>query len=151
MSAAIWWFLIGGALIAAEVAVVTGIGLLFTGLGALSVGLLIESGVMANSSLAAQIGVALAATGAWAIVLWKPFKSMIAKRPGKSYSNMVGEMAEVVGSPITGNAEGKAKWSGAVMGAKLADEFLGSTLDVGQKAEIVEVKGNTLILRPNRG
>jgi membrane protein implicated in regulation of membrane protease activity len=150
MSAAFLWLLLGIAAILAEIlAVAPGIGLLFTGLGALCVSLLLYSLPMTEVSMLGQLTWFLGFTVVWAALLWRPLKRwrMPSAKSG-TYSNMIGDRATVAGSGLVKGQSGQVTWSGTLMNAAFAPEVTVETLPAGAAVEIVAVQGNTLVVRP---
>lgn len=143
------WMAAGAVLMFLEVMVLPGIGLLFTGLAAICVGIVIQLGMAASENVFVQAAWFFALTAAWAAILWKPMQRF---RSGKteSYSNMVGESAEVTGGGLHKGRKGKVKWSGTIMNAELAADAGEASLEDGATVEIVKMEGITLIVRPKR-
>jgi membrane protein implicated in regulation of membrane protease activity len=143
------WLLLGIAAVLAEVlAVAPGIGLLFTGLGALGVSLLLYSLPGADISLLGQLTWFLAFTAVWAVLLWKPMKRwrMPSAKSG-TYSNIVGDRATVGAEGLRKGEQGQVTWSGTVMNAELADDATLEDLPAGATVEVAAVRGNTLIVK----
>lgn len=145
------WLLLGIAAVLAEVlAVAPGIGLLFTGLGALGVSLLLYSLPGADISLLGQLTWFLAFTAVWAVLLWKPMKRwrMPSAKSG-TYSNIVGDRATVGAEGLRKGEQGQVTWSGTVMNAELADDAAVQSVPAGEIVKIVAVQGNTFFVKPS--
>jgi len=150
MNAAFLWLLFGVVTILAEVlAVAPGVGLLFSGLGALCVSLLLYSLPDTGMSLVGQLTWFLGFTVAWAVLLWKPMKRwrMPSSKSG-TYHNIVGDRATVAGGGLVKGQVGQVAWSGTLMNAELAPAVTVATLPVGAVVEVVAVQGNTFIVQP---
>ncbi len=143
MSDSVIWLIIGAALVALEVFAVPGIGFLFAGLAAVTTGIVVQMELA--GTLIVQLGWFFGFTIAWAAVLWKPMKKFRKSGKAHNYSNIVGHTATVINNPLKNGAEGEVKWSGSVMGARLVE---GSEVAVGAQVRIVEVSGNTLMVKP---
>ncbi|MFW0777737.1 MAG: NfeD family protein [Rickettsiales bacterium] len=142
------WLIAGVLMLVAEALGVSGVGLLFAGLGALSLGALLEWEYVALDDTLMQFIYFLAFTAAWTLVLWKPMRRFYSNRSGTGYKNMVGDIAYVGEAGLTKNQPGEVTWSGTIMKAMLADELETQKLDAGVAVEIVRVHGTTLIVKP---
>lgn len=139
------WLIIGVITIIIEFFVVAGLGFVFAGLGALVTGALLQLGLIESTS--AQLVSFAVATSLWALLLWKPLKSALAKKAiGKGESHIVGTEA-IVGKDGVSKKSGTAKWSGAIMNARLAEDSAEEKLIAKQIAEVVALDGSTLILK----
>lgn len=138
------WLLLGVTCLGAEAMGVTGVGLLFAGLGALTVGSLITA--MPDLTPLQQGVLFFATTGLWAIFLWKPLQKYRGKSDNGGYRNMIGDTVFIGAAGLQPNETGEATWSGTIMRAQLAE---GSpSLAPGAQAVITEVSGNTLVVKP---
>ncbi len=139
------WLLIGAVLIIVELALVPGIGFLFAGLGAISVGAVYIAGGI--DSLSGQFILFFLATAFWTAILWKPLKSFIAGK-GSGFDDMVGGTAIVFGRPIEKGKMGEVKWSGAVMKCQFDPVAEGpATVDPETEVIITGVSKGILIIR----
>jgi membrane protein implicated in regulation of membrane protease activity len=147
LSPSLVWLIIGIAAMLVEIlAIIPGIGVLFMGLAALSVSILVATEMGADLSLVGQSAWFFGLTVVFAVVLWKPLKRWrISSAKGETYNNMVGDKAVVVENPLQQGVMGKVRWSGTVMNAKLHQDAVTATVDA--TVEIVAVEGNTLIVK----
>ncbi len=106
------WLIAAALLIIIELVLVPGIGFLFAGLGAISVGAGLVVGWI--EGLSAQLILFFFATAFWTAILWKPLKSFIAGK-GSGFDDMVGGTAVVFGQSIEKGMMGEVKWSGTIM------------------------------------
>lgn len=149
MSVSSWWLIAGAALMALEAFGIPGIGLFFAGLAAIVVGGLVASDVVGAESYLIQLSLWFGMTCLMAVTLWKPMKRWRTNPNSKDkFSNMVGDTATVSGADLVVGAAGKVKWSGTTMSAEIAAGSTVSEIPVGTTVEIVEVRGNTLIVKP---
>jgi membrane protein implicated in regulation of membrane protease activity len=146
-SSSVLWLLIGVVAILVEIlAIIPGIGFFFMGLGALSVSILLATEQAAALSPIAQIAWFFGFTILFGLLLWKPLKRWrLPSAKSDSYSNMIGDTVVVEELRLSQGIVGKVKWSGTVMNAELAPER--ATAEVGEKLEIIAVKGNTLVVK----
>ena len=142
LSFSLVWLIIGIAAMLIEIlAIIPGIGILFMGLAALSVSILVSTEMGAGLSLVGQSAWFFGLTVVFAVVLWKPLKRWrISSAKSETYNNMVGDKAVVVENPLQQGVMGKVRWSGTVMNAKLHENITTAALDA--TVEIVAVEGN---------
>lgn len=135
------WLLVGGALIGVEAFLVSGIGVFFAGLGAITVGIII----LANPDLTpvGQTTWFFAATAAWTAVLWKPFQNFYNKS-SEGHNDMVGRLVTVDDEGLTKGKKGSVKWSGTIMTARLSDDATIEKAEPGAELVIVSVTGGVL-------
>lgn len=141
-----YWLIAGALLIGLEIMVLPGIGGLFSGLGALTVGGALLAGVI--ESTVSQFTLFFLATGVWTILLWKPLKEFI-KGKGTGFDDMVGSTAVVFGSPLKNGKKGKVRWSGTIMNCQMESRELDS-IDVGSEVTISRVSQGVLIVRSSQ-
>ena len=147
LSPSILWLIAGSVLIAFEVTLLPGAGLLFSGLSAICVGVALITGWIESPTV--QFISFFLITGFWAVALWKPLKNFM-KSPQSGFDDMVGSIAVVCGDSIKSGQMGKVKWSGTIMKCKFALETEEEVdLAPGTEVTIVEVSNGILIVRPN--
>jgi membrane protein implicated in regulation of membrane protease activity len=147
LSPSIIWLLAGSILIVFEVTLLSGVGLLFAGLSAISVGIALIAGWIESPTV--QFITFFLITGFWAAALWKPLKNFM-KSPQSGFDDMIGSIAIVFGNPIKPGQMGKVKWSGTIMKCKFILETEEKfDLAPGTEVTIVEVSNGILIVRPN--
>lgn len=140
------WLLVGAMLVVAEAFVAPGVGLLFAGIGAIIAGLLIGFGLLPADNLVLQFAVFFAFTAATAALLWKKIKGF---RQGKeTYSNIVGDGAVVESDALKKGMDGKIKWSGTMMKARLIENAVVPQISKGAEVIIEELRGNVALCRP---
>lgn len=140
------WLIAGVVFIAIEALGVPGVGFLFAGLGALTVGVAMQLGfVLPDLS---QWIVFCVAAAAWTALLWVPLKKFRIGRHSHSFRNMVGDTAYVGSAGLTKGQTGEATWSGTIMKASLLNDASVDSLEAGAQVIIVDVSGNTLIVKP---
>jgi membrane protein implicated in regulation of membrane protease activity len=144
ISIMVLWLVIGVLLFFAEM-ILPGIGLLFAGFAALTVGLLLNFHMIGSEDYLLQALIFVVSTAIWTACLWKPLKKF---RCGKTtYNNIVGETATVSKKGVTKNG-GEVVWSGSVMKAKLADNSPVESIESGETVIIKEISGNILTVIP---
>ena len=147
LSPSIIWLIVGSILIAFEVTILPGVGLLFAGLSAICVGVALITGWIESPTV--QFITFFFITGFWAAALWRPLKNFI-KSPQSGFDDMVGSIAVVCGDPIKSGRMGKVKWSGTIMKCKFTIETEEKThLAPGTEVTIVGISNGILIVRPN--
>lgn len=141
-----YWLIAGVVFSIAEAIGMSGFGLIFAGFGGLSVGMLINFGVLEMDSILPQFVVFFIATILWELVLWKPLEKW-RKTKGKSeYHNIIGQTAIVAASGLIKENGGQVTWSGAIMKAKFVSGEGENSLQSGAKVVIKDIIGNTLIV-----
>ena len=141
------WLIAGVLFLLAEALGVTGVGLFFSGMGALTVCMLLSLGLLTAESQMWQFIIFFAATAAWAALLWKPMQRFRVGKQQGGYSNIVGETAYVGSSGLT-RQNGEVTWSGTIMKAELARDIATDKLEAGTAVTIVDVSGAKLIVKP---
>ncbi len=140
------WLIGGLILILAEALGVSGLGLMFAGIGALVTSSLLNFGVLPPDAHLAQFVLCLAATAACAFFLWKPLQKYRHRHGG--YSNIIGETAFTGSGGLIKGHIGEATWSGTIMKAEIAGNAPVEKLDAAIPVTIVDVTGNKLIVKP---
>ena len=141
------WLIAGVLFFALEALGISGIGFLFAGFGATTVGSLVYYSVLPQDALINQFVVFFIATAAWAILLWKPLQRFRLRSPAQGYNNMIGETAYVGASGIDEKG-GEVTWSGTIMKAQIAQGVSAKRLDAGSQVTIVDIVGTTLMVKP---
>lgn len=140
------WLAVGVLFLLFEALGANGIGFFFAGLGALTVGTLVNLDFMAADDLVLQSIAFFTATFAWTAILWLPLKRH--RKKSSSYSNIVGEIAYVGSAGLTRQHVGEVTWSGTIMKAKLADNAGVDALEAGTEVVITSISGITLTVKP---
>ncbi len=141
------WLIAGAFFIFLEIAVLEGIGFLFAGLGAISVGAVLVSGRVMEPTH--QFMLFFALTGVWTGLLWKPLKKFLKGKNG-GYNDMVGSTAIVYGEDLAKGKTGKVKWSGTIMKCKVDTDYsLEGPIPLNTEVVITEVSQGILIVRPS--
>ena len=147
LSPALLWLLIGAVALVLEVMGVSGIGLLFAGIGAFFVGILIETGIAPADGYLIQVAWWFLFTALSALLLWKPFRRLL-QRQKHHYSNMIGDTAVIGPEGLKPGETGHARWSGTIMQARLAPHCAVDSVAAGAQVRITGVQGATLLVEP---
>lgn len=142
------WLFFGTLLVIMEALTIPGVGFLFSGFGAITVGILIALGIISKNNFDWQLAVFLCSSVVWAFILWKPIKNYVNKSNSKiklDNNNIVGQEVEVVKDLIK-NKVGQVKWSGTIMKAKIDEESKIDKINKGKVALVKDVNGNILII-----
>lgn len=123
---------------------IPGIGGLFSGVAALSLGALLILGVVHPETFVAQLAWFFGLTILWAIVLWKPLKKMM-KPSGEAYSDIIGTHAMVENRLEKGKL-GTVKWSGTTMRSRIIESSEVDFIDAGQEVWIHDKDGTVLLI-----
>jgi membrane protein implicated in regulation of membrane protease activity len=141
------WLLLGAACMALEAIGISGVGLVFGGLAALLVGVLIEAGVIPEAHLVLQLALWFAFTALSAALLFKPFKKWRTSPESEDkFDNMIGTTARVAAGGLMIGKPGKVYWSGTTMNAQVMPD---SPVEAFLEDDIVlvsAVKGNQLMV-----
>ena len=143
---AIYWLIFAAVCFGLEALGLSGIGFFFAGLGAVSLAVLMQTGTPEHTAIIAQFAWFFGFTALWAAIFWKPIKQYRMRKRQSDYSNIVGDRAIVVETPLTPKVEGKVKWSGAVMLAELVSDSEATEIAVDTAVVIKKVKGNKLFV-----
>lgn len=147
LGASILWLIAGALMLALEAFGLPGIGFLFAGLGAILVGVTIESGLVGIENYVAQCAVFFVFTSIFAVLLWKKIKGWRLNPKADEYQNMIGDTAIIALSGLQKNARGQVRWSGTLMAAELDASEPAQGLAEGAVVKIVAVKGNVLYVK----
>lgn len=137
------WLILGFLFIAIEVMKIPGFGIIFLGLGGLTVALIMQTDKYYDIDLYQQAIVFLASTALWFAALWHPLRKYIYNKSKDNYKDMVGSEVTVV-EHFTSDTMGKVKWSGTMFNARVEDSSR-SDFKKGDKLYIAKVNGNILI------
>lgn len=142
LSPTVIWMLAGALMIALEIMALPGIGFLFAGLGALTVGVCLMLGVIVETI--PQFSVFFIATAIWTAILWKPIKKMM-RGKDSGFSDMVGSTAVVFGDALQPGKYGQVKWSGTIMKCELQSSGNdGGAVEPGTEVTITRVEQGVL-------
>ena len=140
-----FWFAFGVFLIVLEVMLIPGIGSIFAGLGAVTVGGFLLAGGWIDTT-SSQFIVFFLSTGVWAVLLWKPLKKFVGGEDS-GFDDMIGGTAVVFGDALESGKTGQVKWSGTIMKCNLYSEADGlQTIEPGSEVSIKEVSKGVLIV-----
>jgi membrane protein implicated in regulation of membrane protease activity len=137
------WIVLGVVMIVLEMILVSGIGFLFAGLGAITTALLLAFDLI-SQELGVSLAVFLISVVAWWLLLWYPIK--LSRRTREPYQDLVGTIV-VLNHELRKGQVGSVVWSGVTMRAALDKEEQASSLKKGQRAQITRIKGNILYLK----
>ena len=142
------WFLSGAALVALDILLLTAIWIMFSGLGAITVGAALAGGW--NGGLVAQFVVFFSATGVWSLLLWNPLKNFM-RGKNTGFSDMVGSTAVVFGDALEYGKTGQVKWSGAIMNCQLESNVEGmEKIEPGTEVTIAGVSKGMILVRTKK-
>ena len=140
------WLVFGIICLLMEALGVNGIGFFFAGLGALTVGTLMNLDLVAVDAYITQAIAFFLTTALWTAILWAPLKKHRSK--SSSYNNIIGETAYVGSGGVSKKDGGEVTWSGTIMKAKLAEHASVDRLDAGAEVIITAISGVTLTVKP---
>ena len=140
------WLFIGVVFVGLELFGVSGVGFLFAGFGAITVGAIMELGYITPGQTIAQFLVFFLSTTLWTTLLWKPLRRRV--RQGSNYQNIVGDTAFVGSEGLTKHRGGEVTWSGTIMQAMIDTGVDVDTISAGSEVVIVGVTGATLLVKP---
>ena len=135
------WMILGFTLIIIEF-FITGIGLLFLGIGSLVNAILIYNSPHILHYQYTSFGLISLLCFTF---LWKPLKKYANRNAlTKTDFNLAGSIVTVTNNDIFPGKIGEVKWSGTIMNARLAIEENNIAL-VGEKLHVDKIQGNVLI------
>ncbi len=141
------WLIIGAILILIEVAVLPGVGFLFAGLSAITLGGLISLELLQQTTLSWQIAYFFFLTGVWWAVLWKQLKKLTRNKGGEGYENLSGTYGIVEDEQgLIAGKMGHVKWSGAVMRARIRPDSAVEKIEKGETVWVHEQKDGILLV-----
>ena len=138
------WFIVGAALIAIEIFMVPGTGILFAGLGAITVGGVVIAGWV--EVVSGQFILFFLSTAIWAALLWKPLKKLM-NSGNSGYSDIVGDTAVVHAESLEKGKRGQVKWSGTIMNCEIAPQERPEKILPGTEVTITEVSKGILLVK----
>jgi membrane protein implicated in regulation of membrane protease activity len=143
----ITWFVVGIVFVILEVSVFAGIGLLFAGLGAITLASLLSFNIISGLSLSAQIAYFLVFTSVWAAALWYPLKKSLSKEPKDSYKEIIGTPAYVDHkNGLEASKVGFVKWSGTRMRAIIKEGAITQHIENGSQVWVHEIIDGNLVV-----
>lgn len=134
--------LIGFLSIILEIFVLSGIGILFLGIGAFATAGIIYFYPALDQYSYFLLGFLSIVS---AILLWKPLKNWNNKNATSRNIDIIGSKVKIIESDLEPNKIGKAEWSGTIMNAKL-DPKVTSSVKIGSHCIVIDVKGNVLVV-----
>ncbi len=141
------WLIAASLLLALEALGASGVGLVFGGLAALLVGILLEMGVIAPQSYILQIALWFALTGGITALLYKPLKRWRVDANAKDrFENITGTTARVAAGGLMLGRPGKVYWSGTMMNAQISENSQNEAFLEDDIVTVMDVRGNYLIV-----
>ena len=139
-----WWIWLaaGLVLVVAELATPSGFFILFFGLGALTVGLLVGLGVVA--SLWLELALFSALSVAYLLIFRGRLQHKVQIPPPPTVDSLVGDLA-IVQEPLSPGVVGRVEVRGSMWTARNTSAV---ALGVGQRARVAAVDGLTLAIVP---
>ena len=136
------WLAAGLVLVIAELATPSGFFIIFFGVGALTVGLLV--GLQAISSLWLELALFSVLSVAYLLIFRERLQHKFQMPPPPNVDSLVGVMA-VVQEQLLPGVVGRVELRGAMWSARNTSSV---TLDAGQRARVAAVDGLTLAVVP---
>jgi membrane protein implicated in regulation of membrane protease activity len=139
-----WWLWLAGglALVVAELATPSGFFIIFFGLGALTVGVLVSMQVVAS------LGIEMLLFSVFSVAYLLLFRERLQARfqlpPAPNVDSLIGVLA-IVQEPLSPGVVGRVEVRGSSWSARNTS---GVTLDPGQRARVAGVDGLTLAVVP---
>ena len=144
------WLTFGIVCLVLEAMAITGAGFLFVCLSAITIGGLLNLGILEQSSYAEQLSLFLAFVLIWAAILWIPLKNFSFKNKSKGFNNIVGDLVEVQSGILTKNKIGKVKWSGTIIQARLDFDDKVESVEKGAGVYIKFIDGNVVTVATDK-
>lgn len=143
LSPAECWLIFGFITVLFEIFFISGIGMVFAGLGALTTAAIIS---FDPNMLLHQYPLFAICSFFWFGILWRPLQKYLHNKSVISQpSDLVGVTVEVTGSSLLPNGRlGQVKWSGTILNAKL-DLGVTDEQTAGTILRIKEVDGSIVI------
>ncbi len=147
MNIGYYWFGLSVLLLVLEVMGANGIGLLFGGVAAGIVGVLVETAVIPQTAIIIQWAVWFFITALVAIGLYKPIQKWRTNPDSKdSFNNIVGTTAKVGAGGLMLGKPGKVSWSGTLMNAAISEHSAQEAFFEGDMVQVADVRGNQLLV-----
>jgi membrane protein implicated in regulation of membrane protease activity len=141
------WLIAGATFLALEAAGVVGVGLVFGGLAAFIVGILIEFNVLSEHDLTIQLAIWFLATVILAFVMFRPLKKWRTNPESEDkFDNIIGTTAVVAPGGLMVGKPGRVHWSGTMMNAQVAPDSYAQAFLEGDHVTVVAIKGNQLVV-----
>lgn len=139
-----WWLWLAGglALVVAEVVTPSGFFIIFFGLAALTVGVLV--GLQVVSSLGLELLIFTVLSVAYLLVFRGRLQSRVAMPPSSNVDSLIGVLA-VVQERLSPGVVGRVEVRGASWSARNTSDV---TMSPGQRARVAAVDGLTLAVVP---
>lgn len=137
-----FWACIGFVAIVLEMIFISGFGMLFIGLGALSVA---GMSVFYPEMHHLQYMFFALFSCLWFAILWYPLKNFDHTSPSSEVKNFIGDRVEVM-SDLKPGSIGQVKWSGTIMNAELTANVK-HIVKTGEFLEVESVRGTVLICK----
>jgi membrane protein implicated in regulation of membrane protease activity len=143
------WYLIAGISFVIELSIMGLSGpLFFFAIASLVTGVLVNSGLISGwESQLLSVGVLSAIT---AVILWKPLKKL------QNDKESIDQSSDMIGLKVPASADitstaGSIRYSGINWQARLAEDCHVASIDENSQCEIVEITGNTMLVKPLSG
>jgi len=143
---ALIWLLTGALCFALEAMAVPGIGFLFAGFAAISVGGLINFDFLDPYSPLPQFAFFFVLIFVWAAVLWAPLASYKRRNKSDEYINVIGDAVVVKSRILEKGKAGKVFWSGTIMKARLDEKDVQKVVKKDDEVYVKEIKSNMFIV-----
>lgn len=137
------WLIIGFILIASELMLTPGIGLLFAGLGALTLAALLAFDILQSTQLEWQLILFCSTTLAWTLALWKVVKRYL--NTNNDYDMYRGTTAQVQDDLVKGTT-GTVRWSGTNMRARIQSDSTEQRIEKGTEVFIHQMKNGLMLV-----
>ncbi len=139
----ILWLAIGFGLIALELSIAPGIGILFAGIAGVSLGGLLAFGVLNEPDFYLQLVWFFGLTVGWAVVLWRPLKKYLRSSTGV-FDMYVGTTAIVQEGGVSKDKTGTVRWSGSNMRARVRKDAKIDKIEEGEEVYIHAMKNGVM-------
>ena len=141
------WLAIAAIFLALEAFGMMGVGLLFGGIAALLLGIILEFGLIEETDLVTQAALWFGFTTGLALLLYKPLKRWrTTSGSGQEYNNIVGDTARVAAGGLMLGKPGKVHWSGTTMNAQISPTSSKEAFLEGDMVQISDMRGNQFMV-----